>query len=208
MFFSSFCVYPTAQYPDKIIYNGKEYSLNVNPLESYFARNPERRPKGGISSTALWRGYVATFEIINNELILKDIKIEIFTGSIPNDIKYEWKSVMDDFVLENSIFKIDWFTGLLVIPNGKLINYVHMGYGSTYENYILLEIKGGNFIQEKRMNYIEYTQYKDKQFEIYKRTEEYKKELEESLEDGYSSEFMDDFLRSFESDYTTWILDE
>jgi hypothetical protein len=26
----------TAQFPDKIIYKGKEYSLYSNPLESYF----------------------------------------------------------------------------------------------------------------------------------------------------------------------------
>ena len=33
-------VFATAQYPDKIIYNGKEYSLHSNPLEAYFEKNP------------------------------------------------------------------------------------------------------------------------------------------------------------------------
>jgi hypothetical protein len=33
---------------------------------------------------------------------------------------------------------------------GKQIKYIHMGYGSTYENYILLEIRNGNFIEEKK----------------------------------------------------------
>ena len=52
----------TAQYPDKITYNGTEYSLNSNPLEPYFEKNPENRPD--MVSTALWRGYVGHFEII------------------------------------------------------------------------------------------------------------------------------------------------
>src|SRR5690554_7604266 len=55
----------TAQYPDKIKFKGKEYNLNSNPLEPYFEKYPDKRPKGGIMSTALWRGYVAHFEIID-----------------------------------------------------------------------------------------------------------------------------------------------
>lgn len=33
----------TAQYPDKIIYNGKEYMLHSNPMEEYFEKNPEKK---------------------------------------------------------------------------------------------------------------------------------------------------------------------
>ena len=58
--------FATAQYPDKIIYNGKEYDLHSNPLEEYFQKNPDKKPKATMISTALWRGYVATFEIKNN----------------------------------------------------------------------------------------------------------------------------------------------
>jgi hypothetical protein len=205
--FASFQIYATAQYSDVIIYNGTKYPLNVNPLELYFEKNPEKRPKGELRSTALWRGYVATFEISNNELILKNIEIEI-TISTGADFKTEWKSIFQEFILDNNISKINWFTGLLIIPNGKQINYIHMGYGSTYENYILLEIRNGNFIEEKRMDHREYTKYKNRQFELYKETKKYKEAIKESMEKGYSVEFIDDFLKSFESDYTTWILDE
>ena len=34
----------------------------------------------------------------------------------------------------------DWYTGVLVIPRGRQVSYVHMGYGSTYERYVLLEV--------------------------------------------------------------------
>lgn len=74
--FSFAKVFGTAQYPDKIFYNNKEYSLLTNPLEKYFERNEDKRPKGGVTSSALWRGYVATFEIIENELFVKISKLK------------------------------------------------------------------------------------------------------------------------------------
>lgn len=74
--FSGLKVFATAQFPDKINYNGKEYNLNSNPLEVYFEKNPNKRPKSEVRSSALWRGYVATFEIIDNQLFLKDIEIQ------------------------------------------------------------------------------------------------------------------------------------
>ena len=64
--------FATAQAPDKIIYKGQEYSLLVNPMEAYFDMHPERRPRGRMS-TALWRGYVATFQVRGERLVLKDI---------------------------------------------------------------------------------------------------------------------------------------
>jgi len=55
-FFLSVCSYGTSQTPDKIIYKGQEYALNTNPLEIYFLKNPDLRPKSEIMSTGLWRG--------------------------------------------------------------------------------------------------------------------------------------------------------
>jgi hypothetical protein len=73
--FSCLTVFGTSQCPEKIIYNGKEYKLHSNPMETYFKKYPDKRPKGGIRSTALWRGYVATYEVKNNQLFLKDISV-------------------------------------------------------------------------------------------------------------------------------------
>lgn len=61
----------TAQYPDLIKFGGTEYSLNANPLEPYFEKNPDKRPQW--YSTALYRGYIGHFEIIDSTLLLTDI---------------------------------------------------------------------------------------------------------------------------------------
>jgi len=71
------CIFATGQISDKIIYKGQEYSLNTNPLESFFKKNPDLKPKPDIMSTALWRGYIATFEIQKDQLFVKDIIIEV-----------------------------------------------------------------------------------------------------------------------------------
>jgi hypothetical protein len=36
-----------------------------------------------------------------------------------------------------------WYTGTVRIPQGKILQYVHMGYGSTFERDLMLEIERG-----------------------------------------------------------------
>ena len=194
-------LFATAQYPDKIIYNNKEYSLLTNPLEKFFDKNEDKVPKGGVISSALWRGYIATFEIVDNQLYVKDIQIQIEK----ND-DYEWKSVINEVFPDISERKLDWFSGLLTLPFGKIINYVHMGYGSTYENYNLIEIANGKSINFKSFNYKEYENFKNKQFELYKKSTEYKTRKRDLKVEGWKEKDIDSFLRSFVIQYTEKLL--
>ena len=202
----SICAFATGQISDKIIYKGEKYSLNTNPLESFFEKNPGLRPEPDVMSTALWRGYVATFEIQDNQLFVNDISIEV-DDTLNGSDKTKWISALNQVFPGQKQIKVDWMTGLLVIPNGKLVNYVHMGYASTYKNYIILEIDKGNLVQEKRMSLKEYEKFKDKQFKAFQKTDEYKK-LKEDLKKntGGTDEFLDSFIRIYVIDYTTKIL--
>jgi hypothetical protein len=65
-FVLAICIFATGQISDKIIYKGEKSSLNTNPLESFFKKNPNLKPQPDIMSTGLWRGYIATFEIQND----------------------------------------------------------------------------------------------------------------------------------------------
>jgi len=127
--------------------------------------------------------------------------------TIKGSQKTDWKSVIHQVFPNLKQVKVDWLTGLLVILNGKLVNYVHMGYASTYENYIILEIDKGNLIHEKSMNSKEYEKFKAKQFEAFKKTDEYMK-LKEDLKknSGGTDDFLDSFIKIYETDYTTKIL--
>lgn len=198
----------TAQYPDRIIYDGKEYSLHTNPMESYFEKHPDKRPTGETRSTALWRGYVATFEVKDKSLVLKDIKIQVSTKTGDGQHDLTWKSVKDTLIPEGQVLQINWFTGILVLPYGELVRYVHMGYGSTYSNYILLEIKSGKLTGERKLDHKQYDLFREKQFQAFKKTAAYNKHVAELKKHGDSQEFIDSFLRRFVVNYTSEFLDE
>lgn len=207
----SYNAFGTAQDPDKIIYNGKKYMLHSNPLEFYFDKYPEKRPQSNIVSTGLARGYIAAFEVIDNQLFLKDIQVQIATkGSSKKKYRESWVSKFNDvFPDAAQKMKIDWFTGILVIPYGERKDYVHMGYASTYENYILLEFNNGNLTKEKRYNHEEYKNFKEKQFQVFKQTEKYKEIFDILMNEiENSEEFIDSFLRISNVEYTMIILDE
>jgi hypothetical protein len=141
--FTGSILYSTAQFPDIIIYNGKEYALMSNPLESYFGTN-HPRPKNlfKFSCTANWRGYIAKWKIDNGKLYL----MKVMSGDCSaNPAEIDVSSIF----LQKLPVEATWFNGILRIPRGKLLSYVHMGYGSVYEEDLILTISSGKLIHEE-----------------------------------------------------------
>jgi len=192
-------LFATAQSPDKIIYNQTEYNLQINPLEQYFLKNPNKRPKPSIHSSSLWRGYIATFEIRQNELFLIDIKIQ--TLEKDNQDNYVWKSVVSEIFPDFKSKKLEWFEGLLILPFGKLINYVHLDYGSTFENYVLLNLKSGTLIKERKLSGEEFEFFKKAKFSLYQKTKEYEDEKSKLVAENWKQREIDYFLGSFIESY-------
>ena len=185
---ASSAVFGTVQKPDKIIYRGKEYNsenysmvynLENYPMEEYFEKYPDKRPKSDVTSTALWRGYVATFEIQDGQLYLKDIEIEISTKVKSDWYEYSWKSVLNEVFPKQELVKMDWVTGLLVL------------YTSDYEQYILLEVDKGDLKSNKWFKEEEYKEFKEKQFQAFKKTEEYEK-IKAKLRKEYDNLYVED----------------
>ncbi|MDQ1266750.1 MAG: hypothetical protein QG635_1902 [Bacteroidota bacterium] len=156
----------------------------------------------------LYREYEATFEIIENQIFIKDIKIQIRIYSIDETIhNAEWKSVLEEVFPTKEDKIIVWFTGLLVLPYGRSVEPVY-SFPSGYENYILLEINSGKLIKEKSFNNMEYEEFKDKQYQAFKKTEEYK-ELRAKLQNKYNSEeITESIIKDFIIEYTSKILTE
>ena len=133
--------WPTAQIPERIVYEGTEGFLFTNPLESYFSKeNP--RPEFASPHTACWRGYVGAWEIREDTLYLKDIKAWM------RDEEGKAAPVEFDRIFPGKTkpMKADWFTGTLRIPRGKPIKYVHMGYQTVYEDEVHLRIESGKVV--------------------------------------------------------------
>ena len=195
--FFSIHTYATEQAPDRIIYRGQEYSLYgfSNPLEAWFEKFPDKRPVDGIMTSALWRGYIATFEVIDDQLFVVNIEIEVADSVASDSYSTKWISVMDDVFPSQPRVKVDWLSGLLVIPCGEIVEYVLLG-NDTYSEYALLEFHDGNLTAEKMFDQKSYKQFKERQFQAFKQTDEYQKHLQE----------MDDFLREFVIEYSSRIL--
>jgi len=197
----------TAQYPDKITYNGTEYNLNSNPLEPYFEKHPDKKP--GMVSTALWRGYVAHFEIINNELYVTDMTRPVSYTDEEGNHTQKWISIYRRIFPKRERVKIDWFTGILILPHGEMVEYVHQGYASTYSNYWLLEFEKGKFNEAREYELEEFIEFKKRQFEAFRKTEEYRKlyaelkENDESNDDKFIEQFMFDFVINYTSKFLT-----
>lgn len=160
-------VYSTSQIPNTIKYKGKNYALKGgvleydNPLEIFFKNNPDKKLQNIETSTMLWRGYVAIFEIINDQLFLKDIK----TMNLKNK-KINWESVMNEVFPNQDSVKVGWYSGVLVLPYGKY------SYGK-YSKYRVLEIDAGRLTKAKKFKAKKYEKFKDKQFIAFKKTEKY-----------------------------------
>lgn len=200
--------YGTAQIPDKIIYKGRTYKLHSNPLDKYFERYPEKKPKRGIISTALWRGYVATFEVKREEVYLKDVKIEIRNKDSEKQFDTKWISVKDQIIPQGTGIKIDWLNEILILPYGKMVNYVHLGYGSTYSKYILLEVENGTVNRIKKINHEGFVEFKHRQFQEFKKSEKYIEIVEQmKKEQDYDDEFIEAFLKNYIIGFTKKFLD-
>ena len=136
----------TAQFPEVIKIGAKEEALTVEPLDTYFS-NPDNFkilkkyiPKA--SCSAIWRGYIGHWEIKNSKLFLNKLEAgscEENPKLLPLDQMFSGKS--------QPVFA-EWYSGTLVMPRGKLIEYVHLGYASRYEKYLIMEIKKGFVVKQ------------------------------------------------------------
>ncbi len=179
----------TAQKPDHLIIGDQEYSLHVNPLEKLFNENEGLRPESQVLSTANWRGYIATFTIENNKLYISELTVSVPTEEIEFDLVQT--SVLDTVFPNITERWLDWYSGILVIPQGRRVGYVHLSYASAYEQYLLIRINGGIVQETKQMNNEEYLAYETCQFERYKTTPDYSERYQlflEEVEDASESE--------------------
>jgi hypothetical protein len=123
----------TAQASDSITYLGDSYPLFSEPLESYFDKG-HPRPPFQAPHTACWRGYIATWEIIENKLYLVDMEAWLDNKEV---------KLSAVFPRKKKPILSKWFNGVLRLQKGEMLNYVHMGYASTFEQEILITVEHG-----------------------------------------------------------------
>ncbi len=110
------------------------YLLSTEPLES-FLESVAPKFRFTPPDTSLMRGYRATWQFDKDDrLMLIDFRGYTLTEAA--------KGVQYLFPEESRVFAY-WFTGVLKINVGQLIEYKHRGYESVFESTIELHIKSG-----------------------------------------------------------------
>ena len=110
------------------------YMLSTEPLEQYLE---SVAPKFRFTppDTSLMRGYRATWQLDKDDrLMLID-----FHGYSMTELA---KGVQYLFPGESRVFAY-WFTGVLKINVGQVIDYKHRGYESIFENMISIDFLHG-----------------------------------------------------------------
>jgi hypothetical protein len=132
----------TAQVKEKLTYEGEAMSMAFCPpipqehprIKTYELIELEHKDIDGfIFSTACWRRYIGTWEIKDDQFYLVSVEgIYEVVGKEP--------------------ILADWFTGVLRIPKGQRLQYVHMGFGSVYEEEIHVKIEAGKVVKKRTID--------------------------------------------------------
>ncbi len=130
----------TAQFFEDIVIEGKEMGMCTEPLEMYL-REIKNPPEFIADCTACWRGYIGIWLIEDKQLFLTDI-----TKYLVENENYHWRDMFDG---RPGNIKADWYSGILRVPQGELLQYVHAGYASNYQKDLFITIDKGNVIKEE-----------------------------------------------------------
>jgi len=156
----------TAQAPDVLLIDGEEVPLFAAPLNEYLSGLGQEWPFA-TAWTSSWRGYVATWTIDDDRLFLlglegwaaaqrihaddpMKVSLREAIAAIPPDVDLgEWalnpRKIPLTFLFADAGERVaaTWFTGVLRVPRGKELEYVHMGFESVYEEYLVITIEQG-----------------------------------------------------------------
>ena len=124
----------TAQISENLLYNGEKHSMCSEPLAMFFALGGNK-PEFEFTCTALWRGYVGSWVIIDDCLYLVGL-----TGQLKDGTKANLATIFPNY--PDRVFA-HWYSGKVRLPQGKQLEYVHMGYSSVYEKDLFLHFENG-----------------------------------------------------------------
>lgn len=123
------------QFPEVLEYDGQRLPMATDVLEPYVEAN-------GINTeflhrhTALERGYVGVWEILEEALYLTEL-----LGELPDRTA---APVAEMFFPGRGLpILADWFTGTLRCPQGRRLQTRLLGWASVYERDLLIEIERG-----------------------------------------------------------------
>lgn len=131
----------TAQVEEQLTYQGQILGLAAEPLRPWLDQRRNKHIHFKRRTTACWRGYVGSWEIVEDRLYLLGINANLRDGRAA--------TLADLFPESPGRVLADWFTGELRCPSGRLFGYVHAGYASVYERDLFLRFEQGVLVGQR-----------------------------------------------------------
>jgi len=140
----------TAQLSDSLRYEGETLPLFTLPLNTYWTMvgaaesdggGPERSRSFADMGTWCWRRHTASWAIEQGHLYLIGIHATYEDGG---------EAILEDFFpgYPDRVFA-HWYSGQLRCSRGELLEYAHAGFGSRYEEDLLIDIDRGVVIAHR-----------------------------------------------------------
>ena len=133
--------------------------------------------------------------------------LEIFNGIEPSDEKKLFQS--KDISIFSELFETEKpvlcdYSGMLIVPQGEMVKYIHGGYLSEFEKYIFIKITDGKVINKGEYSLQEYKEKRDKAFEAFYRSDKYEvywNEIKNSFVESISDESKKAIMKESEDFY-------
>lgn len=103
-------------------------------LDSGFYTGANQEVPSLVTSTACWRGYQGTWEIRDGRFYLVALCGRYRLGP-------------------GEPLLADWFSGVLRVPKGNLLEYVHMGFSSIYDQEAHISIDNGRVVKTQLIDH-------------------------------------------------------
>ena len=151
----------TYQRPDSLFFEGKTISLNTYYLDDYLINFTDWSPLYYID-TSLHRGYEASFEIVGDQMLIKDVL------SYKENEGFHLLSYVDELFPKSK--KAFWVSSMIRIDK-------YRGYFDEAEPeegiFEYLKVYKGDYLGKHVMNYQELQLFKREQFEYFLISDDY-----------------------------------
>lgn len=130
----------TAQIGETLLLRGDAVQMCSQPLGQFFQCGGHR-PAFEVNCTALWRGYVGTWEARFDRLYMTALSGRLEDGGVAT-----LETLFPGY--PGRVFA-HWYSGTLRIPEGRQLEYIHAGYASRFERDRFLVVRKGVVVAER-----------------------------------------------------------
>lgn len=159
------------QAPDEIRVGDQTYFIATEPLASFLEQHPDALPSSEVVSSYNWRGYIATWRLADDKLLLEDVRMMTIAAADPRaPADTQWRSVLEVLFPKGGPQQATWFSGYLIVPTGTLQENVRLGYKLAYSTYLVARVEKGAVTSQREMDWNAFQVFRGEQFAKFKTT--------------------------------------